>query len=82
MNEATGKKPDLVPDDEGSVDINGFPIHWQKFGHGPTIVLLIPGALGLFVFYLVNFIDILSKNFFSSHFYRTQERLNQISTYN
>ncbi|XP_027205168.2 serine hydrolase BPHL-like [Dermatophagoides pteronyssinus] len=48
MNDLTtnGKKPDLIPEDEGSVELNGFPIHWQKFGNGPMIVLLIPGALG------------------------------------
>lgn len=56
MNDLTtnGKKPDLIPEDEGLVELNGFPIHWQKFGNGPMIVLLIPGALGMF-FYLIFF---------------------------
>ncbi|KPM03771.1 Abhydrolase-like protein [Sarcoptes scabiei] len=39
-------KSDLIPDDSGSVELLGFPIHWERYGSGPQIVLLIPGALG------------------------------------
>lgn len=42
------KKPDLVPQDSGQVELHGFPIYWERFGNGPTIILLIPGALGKF----------------------------------
>ena len=27
-------------------EINGYPIHYEKFGTGSEVVLLIPGALG------------------------------------
>ena len=30
----------------GKFDINGYPIHYEKFGTGSEVVLLIPGALG------------------------------------
>jgi hypothetical protein len=33
----------------GKVEINGWPIWYEKFGIGNDIVLLIPGALGMFV---------------------------------
>lgn len=32
--------------DTGSVEVNGFPIHYNRYGTGSTVVLLIPGALG------------------------------------
>ena len=32
----------------GKFDINGYPIHYEKFGSGSEVVLLIPGALGEF----------------------------------
>lgn len=31
---------------EGVVTLNGFQIHWEKFGTGSQIILLLPGALG------------------------------------
>ncbi len=33
----------------GKVEINGWPIWYEKFGIGNDIILLIPGALGMFV---------------------------------
>ena len=30
----------------GKVDILGYPVHYEKFGTGPEILLLIPGAIG------------------------------------
>ena len=31
----------------GKLDINGWPIWYEKFGFGPKPLLLIPGAIGL-----------------------------------
>lgn len=31
---------------EGVVTLNGFQIHWETFGTGSQIILLLPGALG------------------------------------
>ncbi|CAG2174205.1 unnamed protein product [Oppiella nova] len=30
----------------GKVDINGWPVWYEKFGSGPDVLLLIPGAIG------------------------------------
>jgi len=30
----------------GKVNINGWPIWYEKFGHGAKPLLLIPGAIG------------------------------------
>lgn len=38
--------------ESGSVEINGFPIHYDKFGTGNHVVLLIPGALGKYIEYI------------------------------
>lgn len=37
----------------GKVDINGWPIHYEKFGTGPEVLLLIPGAIGIFYINLI-----------------------------
>lgn len=37
------------PSESNFVEINGFPIHYDKFGTGSQVVLLIPGALGNFL---------------------------------
>lgn len=43
----------MVEKETGFVEINGFPIHYDKFGTGNQPVLLIPGAIGkLFIFVL------------------------------
>ncbi len=31
----------------GNVDLNGWPVWYEKFGTGSEVVLLIPGALGM-----------------------------------
>lgn len=36
----------MVEKETGFVEINGFPIHYDKFGTGNQPVLLIPGAIG------------------------------------
>ena len=42
----------MVVGEVGSVQINGWPIHYEKFGHGPEVILMIPGAIGLcFIIY-------------------------------
>ena len=28
------------------IELNGYPIHYEKFGSGSEVVLLIPGSLG------------------------------------
>ena len=34
----------------GKVDINGWPVWYEKFGSGPTPLLLVPGGIGLCYF--------------------------------
>lgn len=34
------------PDKTGSVEVNGFPMHYEVYGTGPRVLLLIPGAMG------------------------------------
>jgi hypothetical protein len=31
----------------GKVDLNGWPVWYEKFGTGSEVVLLIPGAMGM-----------------------------------
>lgn len=30
----------------GHFDINGWPVHYEKWGNGDSVVLMIPGAIG------------------------------------
>ena len=31
----------------GKVEINGWPVCYEKFGNGPEVLLFIPGAIGI-----------------------------------
>jgi hypothetical protein len=35
------------------VDINGWPIWYEKYGSGQNVILLIPGAIGMKLIFLL-----------------------------
>ena len=36
------------------VEVNGYPIWYEKFGTGPNPLLLIPGAIGMLLLNIFN----------------------------